>query len=88
VAAANGFSRIGTIDGNYGLNRGLASDLLVVAIVGPTENYRNWVYSLGLSLAAKVALCRRITFDATTDERCLSSFCSCRCPTARNPKAQ
>ena len=62
VAGAGRASRVDTFNGNYGLNRGLGASLLVVAVVVVIDDYLNWPYALGLSVAALVALYRMHRF--------------------------
>jgi chromate transport protein ChrA len=62
VAAANRSTRVDVFNGNYGLNRGLAASLLVVATVVFVENHANCPFAVGLIIAAAAAIYRMHRF--------------------------
>lgn len=62
VAAANRANRIDVFNGNYGLNRGLAASLLLVAAVVAMNDHGHWLYSCGLVVAAAAGIYRMQRF--------------------------
>lgn len=62
VDAAGRGSRAQTLNGNYGLNRGLAAALLVVLVVALTAKPVDWAVLGGLSVAIGLALARMHRF--------------------------
>jgi len=62
VDAAGRGSRVQTLNGNYGLNRGLAAALVVVLVVALTAKPADWIVLGGLSVAIGLALARMHRF--------------------------
>lgn len=62
VDAAGRGSRVQTLNGNYGLNRGLTAALVVVLVVALTAKPADWVVLGGLSVAIGLALARMHRF--------------------------
>jgi hypothetical protein len=62
VAAASRSSRVDAFNGIYGLSRGLAAAFFVLAVVTLIQNRANWLYALGLVLAAALSLYRMREF--------------------------
>jgi len=62
VEASGRASRIQTLNGNYGLNRGLAASLLVLLVVAVVIQSMHWVVDGGLIVAIGLALARMHRF--------------------------
>jgi len=62
VEAAGHASRLQTLNGNYGLNRGLAASLLVVLVVAVVVQPKQWAVYGGLIVAIGLALARMHRF--------------------------
>jgi hypothetical protein len=62
VDAAGRGSRVQTLNGNYGLNRGLTAALVVVLVVALTAKPADWVVLGGLSAGIGLALARMHRF--------------------------
>jgi hypothetical protein len=62
VMAAKGADRVEIFNGNYGLNRGIASGLIAVAVLAIIKDYHAWEVPVGLAAAAGVASYRMHRF--------------------------
>ena len=62
VAKAGQSARIDRFNGNYGLNRGLAASLMLIAVVVLAANYHHWKYAAILTALAIVACARMHRF--------------------------
>lgn len=62
VAKAGLSARIDKFNGNYGLNRGLAASLILIAVVVLVADYQHWKYAIILAAIAAVACARMHRF--------------------------
>ncbi len=86
VAAAGRAERIDIFNGNYGLNRGLGSSLLAVAVVTLIDDYTKWPYAVGLAIASLAALYRMHRFGRHYARELFVQFLQLPVPLDASPK--